>query len=203
MLEAIYYAFVVMLEVPSGYLSDLIGRRITLIASSLSAVCSYIVFFTADGFTSLIIAQGLLAAHISFKSGTDSAFLFESLAMFDRKSDMGNELARAQRFGLFATAVAAFAGGLFGGYNLSLPYALSAMAALATLALSIKFEEPSKSQQTLAKPVFDQFEEIFQYLKKPELFWVFLFSVVIFVNKCNGSFFSNRERMQRSWIDHY
>ena len=181
LLEAIYYAFVVLLEVPSGYLSDLLGRRIILIISSLTAVGSYLVFFMADEFALLMIAQGLLAAHISFKSGTDSALLFESLVMSNRKPDIGNELARAQRFGLIATAFAAFFGGLIGGYNLSLPYALSAIAAIAALAISIKFTEPSKSQRSLAKPVLDQFAEIFKYLKKPQLFWIFLFSVIIFV----------------------
>ncbi len=180
-LEAVYYAFVVLLEVPSGYLSDLLGRRVTLIASSISALCSYLVFFIAGEFTLLIIAQVLLAAHISFKSGTDSAMLFESLVMRARKADIGDELARAQRFGLIATAIAAFFGGLFGGYNLAYPYALSALAAVAALAVSIKFTEPEKSQHALAKPVLDHFAEIFQYLKKPQLFWIFLFSVIIFV----------------------
>ena len=181
MLEAIYYACVVMLEVPSGYLSDFLGRRITLIASSVCALLSYLVFFLADEFVLLMIAQGLLAAHISFKSGTDSALLYESLAACDRESDIGNELARAQRWGLFATAVAAFIGGLVGGYNLSIPYALSAMAAIFTLLISIKFIEPLKSQQSVAKPIFDQAREIAVNLKKPQLHWLFLFNIIIFV----------------------
>lgn len=181
LLEAIYYVLVVLLEVPSGYLSDLLGRRIILIISSLSALGSYLVFLMADEFFLLMIAQGLLAAHISFKSGSDSALLFESLVMSNRKSDIGDELARAQRFGLIATAVAAFSGGLAGGYDLSLPYALSAIAAIAALVVSIKFTEPSKSQQSLTKPVLDQLAEIFKYLKKPQLFWIFLFSIIIFV----------------------
>ena len=181
MLEAIYYVCVVLLEVPSGYLSDLLGRRVTLVASSLCALCSYLVFFMADGFFLFMIAQALLAAHISFKSGTDSALLFESLAMRNRESEIGNELARAQRFGLFATAIAALIGGLIGGYSLALPYALSAIAAVATVVLSIKFSEPVKSKDSVAKPVFDQLVEIVEHVKKPQLLWLFLFGIVIFV----------------------
>ena len=181
MLEAIYYTCVVLLEVPSGYLSDLLGRRVTLIASSLSALCSYLVFFIADDFFLLMIAQSLLAAHISFKSGTDSSLLFESLVMCRRESEIGDELARAQRFGLFATAIAALLGGIIGGYHLALPYALSAMAAVAALVLSLKFIEPSKPEDSIARPVTDQFMEIAQYLKKPQLVWLFLFGIVIFI----------------------
>lgn len=180
-LEAFYYACVVILEVPSGYLSDLLGRRVTLIASSISAVCSYLVFFIADQFFLLMIAQGLLAAHISFKSGTDSALLFESLAICKRDSETGDELAKAQRYGLVSMALAALLGGIIGGYDLALPYALSAVAAMATLVLSIKFIEPDKSRDSLARPVFEQIKEIAQYLKKPRLFWLFVFGIVIFI----------------------
>ena len=191
MLEAIYYGCVVLLEVPSGYLSDLVGRRVTLIASSLTALCSYLVFFFANDFFLLMIAQGLLAAHISFKSGTDSALLFKSLAMRNRESEIGDELARAQRFGLFATAIAALFGGLIGGYNLALPYVLSAIAALAALLLSIKFVEPYKSKGSLAKPVFDQVGEIIVASEKTSIVLVvFIWHRHFYFSACSIRVFS-------------
>ena len=181
LLEAIYYIFVVILEVPSGYVSDLYGRRITLITSSSCAVLSYLLFFIADNFLLLVFAQGLLAAHISFKSGTDSSLLFESLDRVSRQSELTEQLAKAQRFGLLATSLAALIGGFFGGFNLALPYTLSAMGALMALFLSLKFIEPVKSKQSKAQPVLDQFKEIRVNLKKPVLRWLFIFSILIFI----------------------
>ncbi len=178
-LEAIYYICVVLLEVPSGYLSDLLGRRITLIASSVCALFSYIVFVVADNFFFLAIAQGLLAAHISFKSGTDSSLLYESLVESNRHDEIGNQLAKAQRLGLLAMAFAALTGGLVGGFNLAFPYALSACCAIITVILSLKFFEPTKSKK--AHSVISQISEIAAYLKKPNLGWLFSFSVIIFV----------------------
>ena len=178
-LEAIYYICVVILEVPSGYLSDLLGRRITLISSSICALISYIVFIVADSFFFLVIAQGLLAAHISFKSGTDSSLLYESLAQTNRQDEVGNQLAKAQRFGLLATALAALVGGFAGGFDLAIPYALAAIGAVASVVLSVKFFEPTKTAQ--AQTIFKQIAEIIAYLKKPKLQWLFLFSVIIFM----------------------
>ena len=178
-LEAIYYISVVLLEVPSGYASDVLGRRITLICSSVCALVSYIVFFIADNFLVLALAQVFLAAHISFKSGTDSSLLYESLVECNQQEDIGHQLAKAQRYGLLATALAALIGGLVGGFNLVIPYALAATGAVITVVLSLKFYEPTKSNK--AHSIINQISEIKTYIKKPALAWLFFFNVVIFV----------------------
>ena len=49
-LEAIYFASVVVIEVPSGWFSDLFGRRRTLITASVFLCISYILFLIADSF---------------------------------------------------------------------------------------------------------------------------------------------------------
>ena len=43
-LEAIYYVAVVVLEVPSGFFSDVVGRKPTLLLSSLSFFAAYLLF---------------------------------------------------------------------------------------------------------------------------------------------------------------
>jgi len=49
-LEALYYLSVVLLEVPSGYFSDAIGRRPTLLISSIALALAYAVFLIGDNF---------------------------------------------------------------------------------------------------------------------------------------------------------
>ena len=55
-LEAIYYISVVALEVPSGYFSDVIGRKPTLLISSLAFVVACILFFFGASFGMFIAA---------------------------------------------------------------------------------------------------------------------------------------------------
>ena len=59
-LECIYYLSVVILEVPSGYVSDRIGRRPTLIAAALFLALSYILFFIGDSFDVFLVAKILM-----------------------------------------------------------------------------------------------------------------------------------------------
>ena len=49
-LEAIYYLTVVVVEVPSGYFSDTVGRRRTLMVAAAALVVSYALFFFGTGF---------------------------------------------------------------------------------------------------------------------------------------------------------
>jgi len=49
-LSSIYYISVFFLEVPSGYFSDRIGRRITLLISALCHVTAHLFFLAGGGF---------------------------------------------------------------------------------------------------------------------------------------------------------
>ena len=54
LLESVYYIAVVILEVPSGYVSDRMGRRPTLMAAAALLGLSYILFFLGDSFFVLL-----------------------------------------------------------------------------------------------------------------------------------------------------
>ena len=106
-LEAVYYAAVVLLEVPSGYFSDRIGRRPTLMISALVFIAAYILFMLNGGFAVFAIAQILLAAGIAFNSGTDTSFLYDSLTAAERTDEYAGIEAVAARNGMAASAIAA------------------------------------------------------------------------------------------------
>ena len=111
LLESIYYISVFVLEVPSGYLSDRLGRRVTLILSSTAFVLSYLLFSIADGFIQFGIAQFLLAAGISLASGTDTSFHYDSLQSLGKEEEYEKREAIASRNGLISLGLAALIGG--------------------------------------------------------------------------------------------
>ncbi|MEL6423608.1 MAG: MFS transporter [Pseudomonadota bacterium] len=75
LLASAYELVNVFLEVPSGYFSDRVGCRVTLIASSAAHVLGCILFFAGGPLWIFLLAQALLAAHMVLNSGTDSALL--------------------------------------------------------------------------------------------------------------------------------
>ena len=78
LLESVYYIAVVILEVPSGYVSDRMGRRPTLMAAAALLGLSYILFFLGDSFLVFALAKVLMAAGFAFKSGTDASFHYDT-----------------------------------------------------------------------------------------------------------------------------
>lgn len=177
LLEGIYYLGVVVLEVPSGYLSDRLGRKPTLIAASVLLVTAYVTFFLGASFVAFALAQVLLAGGIALNSGTDTSFHFDSLAAADRDDEYGQREAVAARWALTATALAALGGGLVASVDLSYAYGLSVLAALCGLALTFRFTEPEHGKTKEAARFFRQLKNCLAHLKRPALAWLFGFAV--------------------------
>ena len=117
-LEAIYYVVVVLLEVPSGYFSDVVGRKTTLLISASALIVAYVLFVIDTSFVMFVAAQVFLAVGISFNSGTDTSFHYDSLASLGREQEFARREAIVARNGLLSGAIAALVGGCVGSFGL-------------------------------------------------------------------------------------
>jgi MFS family permease len=68
-----------ILEIPSGMLADLWGKRRTLAGSFLFYIASFITFYFSKDFVWFIIAMLLFAFGDAFRTGTHKAMIFEYL----------------------------------------------------------------------------------------------------------------------------
>lgn len=78
-LQAIFAATIAITEVPSGYLSDLLGRKKTLIIGSFIKGAAWTTLAFAHDFWGFVIFEVLIALGLSFISGTDQALLYGTL----------------------------------------------------------------------------------------------------------------------------
>tara|TARA_Y100000588_G_scaffold264962_1_gene279748 strand:+ start:1105 stop:2328 length:1224 start_codon:yes stop_codon:yes gene_type:complete len=179
LLESIYYISVFVLEVPSGYLSDRLGRRVTLILSSTAFVLSYLLFSIADGFIQFGIAQFLLAAGISLASGTDTSFHYDSLQSLGKEEEYEKREAMASRNGLISLGLAALIGGAIGSVGLGYCYMLALFTSTINLLITFAFIEPVSNESSSTTNTFDfknQIKNCLSYLKQPYILWLFSFS---------------------------
>jgi len=174
-LGAVYYFSVFILEVPSGYFSDRFGRRITLLLSAGFALLAYIIFIQSSSFIAYALGQFLLAAFISFKSGSDNSLLYDSLSALDRTAEYAVREANAARYSMLSFAVAALLGGISGIVSLTIPYYLSMLGAAAVLAICFNFSEPQADKA--AEPFLSQLGICIKRLQQPQLLWLFGFFV--------------------------
>lgn len=135
------YAFAVLLvEVPSGYLGDWLGRRPSLaIGSGVRAVVLGVYPF-------LQTEAAFLAIHVfwavgrSFRSGTEDAWLYEILqARFD-ESEFARTQSRGSVVELVTDAVTAILGGVLYTMNVAFPFV--GTAAIAALGIPVLFTFP-------------------------------------------------------------
>ena len=183
LLEAIYYAVVVLLEVPSGYFSDVVGRKVTLLISCAALIGAYVLFVIDSSFAVFVAAQVLLAMGISFNSGTDTSFHYDSLASLNREDEYASREAVVARNGLLSSALAALVGGCAGAIGLRYAYVASAIAAIGTFVLVSTFVEPRSHKRATfpGSGVVRQLSLCLGYLRHKSLAWLFGFAVLMTV----------------------
>ncbi len=77
-LQALFAVVVLVTEVPSGYLADLIGRKGALALGAVASGLGHSVLLVADGFWGLAAFEALLGISHSLISGADLAILYDS-----------------------------------------------------------------------------------------------------------------------------
>lgn len=70
---------ILIMEIPSGLISDAIGRRKTLIISFFVYILSFIAFYYASNVFTLLIAMVVFAFADAFRSGVHKAMIFQYL----------------------------------------------------------------------------------------------------------------------------
>lgn len=78
MLQAIFGAGVVLLEVPSGYIADRYGRKLALLVGAVFHGLGYSLLGFTEGFVGLVVFELTLAVGVSLFSGADLALLYET-----------------------------------------------------------------------------------------------------------------------------
>ncbi len=111
LLQAVYSLSVALLEIPSGYMADVIGRKKSLVIGSVLGTLGYGIYSISSGFYGFLAAEMVLGLGGSFISGSDSAMLYESLAAMDKKHRYFRLEGRITSLGHFAETIAALCGG--------------------------------------------------------------------------------------------
>ena len=117
LLNAAWAIVIVLLEVPSGALADLVGRKALLVAAAVMMALEMLLLAVVPAesawvLPALLLNRVLSGAAEAFASGADEALAFDSLKAADREGDWPRVLERLMQFGGLATIVAMITGSL-------------------------------------------------------------------------------------------
>ncbi|BDX39619.1 MFS transporter [Tenuifilaceae bacterium CYCD] len=179
-LQSIYSLSIVLLEIPSGYFADVLGRKNSLIAGAILGFAGYSIYSISAGFIGFMIAEIILGFGQSMISGADSALLYDSL-LDDGKQDNYLKLeGRMTSIGNFAEATAGIIGGLLAAYSLRYPYYGQTLIAFIAFPAALTLIEPKINQNRIDLN-WKQIIGIVRYslIENAELRWNIIYSSVV------------------------
>lgn len=172
-LQGGYYLTVVVLEVPSGWLSDRWSRTRTLRAAALAMCAAHLCFLLSNHVAGIAVAQILLGAGYALLSGTDVTIHFDTLAAMDRSEEFLTLEARSRKQLLLVTAATSVAGGALAMIDLRLPFAASLVAAIVQATTAWKFVEPATTAPVLTNTEPPPMTRV---LSQPLIVWLLLYT---------------------------
>ncbi len=146
-LLSIYAISIVILEVPSGYISDLLGRKRTLVLSGVFQGVGFTILALSSSYEAFIAFELFNAISLSLFSGTDVALIYDSQALLktNRLSDAA-VLARRIFYSQVGETIAALLGGYLAVISLTLPAKINAVTAWVPLLISLSLYEPARKK---------------------------------------------------------
>lgn len=166
-INGIYSIAVAAFEVPSGYFSDRLGRKQSLLIGTSLILLQFLVFSFSFSFWTLALGAVIGGLGASFVSGTDSALLYDTLQALDRKGDYIKWEGRTYALGTFSEAVAAIIGGALAFYyGLRMPiYVQVGISGLGIIA-ALLLVEPQLSAAAPKRSNKEQMQQILSYVLK-------------------------------------
>lgn len=121
-LKSVYSIAAVTLEIPSGYLADIWGKRNCLIMGCILYFGGYMCYSFTFTFEAFLFAEILLGIGQTLVSGADSALLYDTTVQYKKEQLYLRYEGRMTMIGNFAEAVAGIFGGFLAVYSLRLPF---------------------------------------------------------------------------------
>lgn len=141
-LKAIYSIAIVTMEVPSGWMADVWGRKKTLLIGSVLGAAGFFIYSFSFGFWAFAMAEIVLGVGHAFVSGADSAMLYDGLKASGKTEQYIKHEGRITSAGNFAEAFAGVAGGLLAAISLRTPFYFQFAVAAIAIPAAFTLREP-------------------------------------------------------------
>lgn len=141
---SVAYVSSAIFEVPTGIVSDLVGRKKTTLLGALCAVLCVIFYALGGSYWVLMLGSLFQGLSRAFYSGNNDALLHDTLREIGKENEYHTYLGKTGSMFQFALAVAAVLGGFMAARSYSLVMWASVVPQIGALLISINLVEPKK-----------------------------------------------------------
>jgi MFS family permease len=135
LLQALFSLATLLMEFPSGYLSDKLGYRFALNLACLFGITGWTTYTLASSFAGVLVAEIQLGISYAFISGADSALLYETLRHEGREEDYAKHDGRMTAWAQAGEAAGAVGAGVLYAWMPLLPFLLQIGVWISALAI--------------------------------------------------------------------
>ncbi len=154
-----------MFEVPTGVLSDLLGRKYTMTIGGMAGTLSILCYALASSFPLLAVGSVFEGLMMALYSGNNNAFLHDTLKEAGRHDQYAHYLGRTSALFQAGLGTSAVLGGFVAGYSLHLVLWIGLLPRFACVVLSLFMREP-KIHDNVDTNLFAHLGEALRQFKK-------------------------------------
>jgi MFS family permease len=152
------------LEIPTGILSDRLGRKKTLLAGSCFSVLAFSLYAVAPSFAILILGGFAEGVARSLFTGNNTALIYDSARETDDEAQYHHLLGRTGTMSQIALAISAVLGGLMAFGSLRIVVAVSIVPQILGVLVALRINEP-QVRKFISGDAFAHFKEAFTHLR--------------------------------------
>jgi MFS family permease len=184
LLQSVSAVSVFLFEVPTGALADKMGRKYSVMLGSFLWAVGLLLYIVGNNFIVFMLSEITFSLGSAFKSGADSALIYDSLKSLGREKEYPKIEGKARSYALYAQAVGSVLSSFLYERNMYYPMIVSMLFMLVTMAAAFTFKEPSieKEQGQLELSYLKQIKESGIYIFTHEkLKAIVFFSMIFFI----------------------
>lgn len=152
LLQSFFALAIVLLEVPTGYFADCVGRKQSVLLGAILSTFGFVFYSIAYGFFPILLSEILLGIGYSFLSGADTALAYDSFAAEGNHQDYLRFESRSNGLMGISEATASIIGGFLVVVSLRTPLVAEAISYSTTIPLALFLTEPRRIKSTTEHP---------------------------------------------------
>ncbi len=187
-LVAVASVVTLAIEVPTGVITDILGRKNMLLAATLIYIFTMLIYLGARGFWPLLVAYVFRGVAKAFLSGSDDAWLYDALKQRAREDEYTRVVGRGKTLRAGALSISVLAGGALYTVNPVIPLYLTIILNVVGVfvILSMPADHTRETDDGLEISVRDRLRSIRQMLTRREARW-FVAAAALFFGIQSGA----------------
>lgn len=184
LLETIFHITSFTMEVPTGAVADIFGRKISRIIGRILSLVSVVILLLANSFLWFAISFIFTALSYNLESGAGDALIYDSLKEIGDEESYMKVSGRKELFYQVAGVISFFVGGYLATKSYDIAFLITIIIAVLTIVQSFTFKEPTvgrvKSETPEGNVFISQLKTSWKVIiKKPKVGFLILFTQIL------------------------